>query len=70
LLFLCLHKITVLNLKFLISTQMKNNKHQVYEAPQAEIIEIEPQGILCTSADTSIGGGGTQGMGMTNINWP
>ena len=46
------------------------NKH--YEAPQAEIIEIEPQGILCTSAgtDTSIGGGGTQGMGMTNINWP
>jgi len=49
---------------------MKNNKHQVYEAPQAEIIEIEPQGILCTSADTSIGGGGTQGMGMTNINWP
>ena len=44
-----------------------------YEAPQAEIIEIEPQGILCTSpggADTSIGGGGTQGMGMTNINWP
>jgi hypothetical protein len=48
LLFLCLHKITVLNLKFLISTQMKNNK-QRYEAPQAEIIEIEPQGILCTS---------------------
>jgi hypothetical protein len=43
-----------------------------YEAPHAEIIEIEPQGILCTSAggDTAIGGGGTQGMGMTNINWP
>ena len=41
-----------------------------YEAPKAEIIEIESQGILCASVDTSTGGGGTQGMGMTNINWP
>ena len=49
---------------------MKINK-QRYEAPQAEIIEIESQGVLCASGtDTSIGGGGTQGMGMTNINWP
>lgn len=44
------------------------NKH--YEAPHVEIIEIESQGILCASPDTSTGGGGTQGMGMTNINWP
>lgn len=42
-----------------------------YEAPKAEIIEIESQGVLCMSGgQTSTGGGGTQGMGMTNINWP
>jgi len=40
-----------------------------YEAPQAEIIEIEPQGILCTSptgGDTAIGGGGTTNMNVNN----
>ena len=29
---------------------MTNNKHQYYEAPQAEVIEIETQGVLCMSA--------------------
>lgn len=48
------------------------NKNKRYEAPHAEVIEIESQGVLCVSGDsqTSTGGGGTQGMGMTNINWP
>ena len=40
-----------------------------YEAPKAEVIEIETQGILCASAE---GGtrGGTESMNMTNVNWP
>lgn len=36
-----------------------------YESPKAEVIAIEPQGILCTS-----GGGGTvtnKGAGTTNM---
>ena len=47
----------------------RSTKRQGYEAPQAEIIAVETQGILCTSA-----GGGTRGgiesMNMTNVNWP
>ena len=41
-------------------------KGQRYEAPKAEIIEIESQGILCASAgaDTTIGGGGTTNMNV------
>lgn len=49
---------------------MKENlKRQGYEAPKAEIIEIETQGVLCAS---STGGsrGGTESMNMTNVNWP
>ena len=44
-------------------------KRQGYEAPQAEVIVIETQGILCASAE---GGsrGGTESMNMTNVNWP
>ena len=46
-----------------------NNKH--YEAPQAELIVIEMQGVLCASGAYSTStGGGTEGMGMSNINWP
>ena len=42
-----------------------------YEAPQAEIIEIEPQGMLCTSggAVTNMGGG-TESMTMVELDWP
>jgi len=50
---------------------MKNNR-QRYEAPKAEVIEIESQGILCASvdADSSIGGGGTTNMGINgNFGW-
>lgn len=41
-----------------------------YEAPKAEIIEIESQGILCASVDTSTGpnGGGFQ-FGTQGGNW-
>ena len=41
-----------------------------YEAPQVEVIAIEPQGILCASGDAAGYGGGTETMNMTNIKWP
>lgn len=43
-----------------------------YEAPQAEIIEIESQGILCASAGpaTTTGSGGTTNMNVnTGYGW-
>ena len=42
-----------------------------YEAPQAEVIEIKPQGVLCASggAVTNMGGG-TESMNMVEIDWP
>ena len=51
---------------------MKKSTLQHYEAPKAEVIEIESLGVLCASggATPASAGGGTQGMGMTNINWP
>ena len=47
---------------------MNKTKNQRYEAPKAEVIEIETQGVLCVSAgaDTSIGGGGTRNMTINN----
>ena len=49
---------------------MKNTNKR-YEAPQAEVIVIEMQGVLCASGGVSTSkGGGTEGMGMSNINWP
>ena len=47
---------------------MKNNK-QRYEAPKAEIIEIEYQGILCVSGPHNSKGGGTTDMGITGYGW-
>ena len=42
-----------------------------YEAPQAEIIEIEPQGMLCASGGVATNaGGGTESMTMVEIDWP
>lgn len=43
-----------------------------YEAPQAEVIEIEPQGILCSSGGvvSTNAGGGTESMTMVEIDWP
>ena len=43
-----------------------------YEAPQAEIIEIEPQGMLCASGGAVVTnmGGGTESMNMVEIDWP
>ena len=42
-----------------------------YEAPQVEIIEIEPQGILCASGGVATNaGGGTESMNMVEIDWP
>ena len=49
---------------------MKTAKQKVYEAPKAEIIEIESQGILCASADTSTGPGGNGfQFGTNNGQW-
>ena len=44
----------------------KTNKHQVYEAPKAEIIEIESQGVLCTSGGGAAFGAGAGANGMNN----
>ena len=44
---------------------MKTANRKRYEAPQVEVIEVKPQGILCASA-----GGETTGFGAgtTNMN--
>lgn len=49
---------------------MKTNNKR-YEAPRVEVIEIDYQGILCVSADTSASaGGGTTNMGInTGFGW-
>ena len=42
-----------------------------YEAPQVEVIEIKPQGMLCASGGVSTNaGGGTESMTMVEIDWP
>ena len=41
-----------------------------YETPKVEVIEIEPQGILCASGDAAGYGGGTETMNLTDVNWP
>ncbi len=45
----------------------KSTKH--YEAPMAEVIEIETQSILCTSGGSPVTnkGAGTTNMGMSEI---
>ena len=43
---------------------MKTTKMKVYEAPKAEVIEIESQGVLCVSDGASYSTGG----GTTNMN--
>ena len=48
---------------------MKTAKLKVYEAPKAEVIAIEAQGVLCASggdASFSTGGGRTNSMGINN----
>ncbi len=52
--------------------QVKAVNKKGYEAPKAEIIEIEPQGILCASSGVaaSYAGGGTESMNLTDVNWP
>ena len=51
---------------------MKTAKLKVYEAPKAEVIVIESQGVLCASGDASTSGitgtGGTQ-FGTNPGNW-
>ena len=42
-----------------------------YEAPHMEVIEIEPQGLLCASGGVATNaGGGTESMTMVEIDWP
>ena len=45
---------------------MNTTKKKTYEAPKAEIIEIESQGVLCASAgaETTTSGGGTTNMNV------
>ena len=53
---------------------MKTTKMKGYEAPHAEVIEIENQGVLCASGgattSTNAGGGTTNmNMGSSPYNW-
>ena len=53
---------------------MKNSTER-YKAPQAEVIEIETQSVLCASGGSGGGGGtsrgaGTTSMGMSQIELP
>ncbi len=42
-----------------------------YEAPQAEVIAIESQSVLCASGGAATNaGGGTESMNMVEIDWP
>jgi hypothetical protein len=42
-----------------------------YESPQVEVIEIEPQSLLCASGGVATNaGGGTESMNMVEIDWP
>jgi hypothetical protein len=45
---------------------------RTYEAPIAELIVIETQGVLCASggAPVTSAGGGTESMNLTDVNWP
>ena len=51
---------------------MKASKQKVYEAPKSEVIEIEPQGVLCVSggaASSSFTGNGGVHFGSDGGNW-
>lgn len=50
---------------------MKRNNLKRYEAPKAEVIVIECQGVLCTSAGANFStGGGTNNMNINdNFGW-
>ena len=46
---------------------MKASKQKFYEAPKAEVIEIESQGVLCASGGAAFStGGGTTNMNVNN----
>ena len=50
---------------------MKKTTEKRYETPLVEVIEIEPQGILCASGGVATNaGGGTESMNMVEIDWP
>ncbi len=61
-----------LNFKSLNQTKMKTNNRKRYETPQVEVIEIEPQGMLCASGGVAAtyADGGTESMTMVEIDWP
>jgi len=49
---------------------MKQTNLKAYEAPKAEVIEIESQGVLCASdGAAATAGGGTQNMNMGSYGW-
>jgi hypothetical protein len=49
---------------------MKQTNLKAYESPKAEVIEIEPQGVLCVSdGAAATAGGGTQNMIMGSYGW-
>jgi len=43
---------------------------RTYEAPTAEVIVVETQGVLCVSGSATTTGGGTESMNLTDVNWP
>ena len=49
---------------------MREKIQKTYEAPKAEVIEIESQGVLCASggAASTSAGGGTTNMGINTGN--
>lgn len=49
---------------------MMKNTNNRYEAPKAEVIAIESQGVLCASGGASYStGGGTTNMNINNFGW-
>ena len=48
---------------------MMNNSNKRYEAPKAEVIAIESQGVLCASGGASYSAGGTTNMNINNFGW-
>ena len=48
---------------------MMNNSTKRYEAPKAEVLAIESQGVLCASGGASYSAGGTTNMNINNFGW-
>lgn len=47
----------------------KSCKTNGYESPRVEIIEMNAQGVLCASADTSFTGSNTENIGVSHFSF-